>query len=78
MKSIDNLHWHQKLGEIAAIDLVSFTSLPPAREANPTGQGAGHAHTFIPKKLDRSKKQYAHGGVHANFNTSSVRSIKHK
>ncbi len=84
LKSIDNLHWHQKLGDLAAIDQVSFTSLPPTHESNPTGQGAGnpvivHAHTFIPKKLDRSKKQpllvYAHGGVHANFNTSSAHVI---
>jgi dipeptidyl aminopeptidase/acylaminoacyl peptidase len=81
LKSIDDLKWHQQLGEIAAIDQVSFTSLPPARESNPTGQGAGnpvvvHARTFIPKKLDRARKHplliFVHGGVHSHFNTSSA------
>lgn len=85
MKSLEDLKWFHKLGDVAEIDQVSFTSLPPARESNPTGQGAGNpvivrAHTFIPKKLDRKKKHpllvYVHGGVHAHFNTSSANTIR--
>ena len=85
MKSLEDLKWFQKLSDIADIEQVSFTSLPPAREANPTGPGAGNpviirALTFIPKKLDRKKRHpllvYVHGGVHAHFNTSSANAIR--
>jgi dipeptidyl aminopeptidase/acylaminoacyl peptidase len=78
LKSIDNLGWHLRLGDIAHVDEVQFTSTPAAREQNPTAQGAGNplvisAYTFIPRKLDRTKKHpllvYAHGGVHANVNS---------
>ncbi|MBI1792195.1 MAG: S9 family peptidase [Acidobacteria bacterium] len=77
-KAIDDVMWHLKLSDIAEVDKVFYTSLPPRREPNPAAQGAGNpliiqAYTFIPRKLDRSKKQplivYAHGGVHASFTT---------
>jgi dipeptidyl aminopeptidase/acylaminoacyl peptidase len=76
LKSIDNYMWHLKLGDIAHVDQVTYTSTPPHYEANPTGQGAGNgmivfAYTFIPKALDRSRKHpslvYVHGGVHSNL-----------
>ncbi len=76
LKSIDNYMWHLKLGDIAEVDQVAYTSTPPHYEANPTGQGAGndmivYAYTFIPKKLDRTRKHpslvYVHGGVHSNL-----------
>ena len=78
-RQIDALQWHTRLSDIAEIDQISYTSLPPSRITNPTGQGAGNpliiqALTFIPKKLDRSKKHplivFAHGGVHSNFGIS--------
>ncbi len=80
MKAIDDVAWHQKLDDIADVDKVAITGPPLAKEANPTAQGAGnplifHAYTFIPKKLDRTKKQpllvFVHGGVHSNFSSSS-------
>ncbi len=80
-KQVDSLYWYLRLGDIAEIDDVQYTSLPPSREPNPTAQGAGnpliiHALTLIPKKLDRSKKQplivFAHGGVHSNTTSSYV------
>lgn len=82
---IDNLMWFQMVGPVADVDIVRYTSLPPARERNPTGQGAGNpliitAYTFLPKKLDRARKHpllvYAHGGVHANMSTSSAHVIR--
>ncbi|HBY58762.1 MAG TPA: S9 family peptidase, partial [Solibacterales bacterium] len=85
LKAVDDLMWELKLGPVAEVERVSYTSLPPAREANPTAQGAGNpliirAYTFIPKKMDRSRKQpfviYVHGGVHANFNTSSANIVR--
>ncbi|MBI1899216.1 MAG: S9 family peptidase [Acidobacteria bacterium] len=79
-KAIDDLQWRLALGDLAAVDKVRYTSLPPAKQPNPTAQGAGNpviipAYTFIPRKLDRSKKHplivFTHGGVHSNFASGS-------
>src|SRR5213080_1998497 len=78
LKHLDDLLWYQKLGDIADVDKVMYTSLPPQRVLNPKAPGAVnpliiYAYTFIPKKLDRSKPHsqplivMVHGGVHANF-----------
>jgi len=86
LKAIDDLMWHTLLNDIAQVDKVAFTSLPPARERNPTGQGAGNpvvvwAYTYIPRKLDRAKKHpllvYVHGGVHANHTSGGASSTAH-
>ncbi len=78
LKALDDLMWHIRLDETAYVDKVRYTSAPPRHQPNPTAQGAGNpliiqAYTFIPKNLDRSKKQpllvLPHGGVHSNFNT---------
>jgi dipeptidyl aminopeptidase/acylaminoacyl peptidase len=78
MKHVDDLMWHLLLGDIADIDKVAYTSLPPAHPTNPRAPGASnplivHAYTFIPKNLDRSRKQplivFCHQGVHANEDT---------
>ncbi len=85
MKAIDDVAWRQKLSDIADVDKVEIPGLPLAKETNPTGQGAGnpllfHAYTFIPKKLDRNKKQpllvFVHGGVHSNFTSASAHIIR--
>lgn len=84
-KAIDDIAWHHKLGDIADIDKVRYTSLPPRREPNPTAQGAGNpliisAYTFLPKKLDRTRKQplivLVHGGVHADFSSGSAHIVR--
>lgn len=84
-KAIDDLMWHLKLGDIADVDKVAYTSLPPHREPNPTAQGAGNpvivpAFTFVPKKLDRSRRHpllvLVHGGVHASFSTSAAHIVR--
>jgi dipeptidyl aminopeptidase/acylaminoacyl peptidase len=76
LKSIDDLEWRLKISDVADFDKVAYTSLPPAHNLHPTAPGAGnpmiiHAYTFIPKKLDRTKKQplivLIHGGIHSNF-----------
>ncbi len=78
MKHVDDLMWHMLLGDIAEIDKVEYTSLPPTRIPNPRAPGAGNpliirAYTFIPKNLDQSKKQplivFCHQGIHANEDT---------
>ena len=78
MKHIDDLMWHMLLGDIADIDKVEYASLPPTHIPNRTAPGAGNpliirAYTFLPKNLDRSKKQplivFCHQGIHANEDT---------
>ena len=78
MKAVDDLMWQLKMQDIAAVDQVSFTSLPPAKVPTPTAPGATnpiiiHAYTFIPKSLDRTKKHplvaFVHQGIHASFDT---------
>jgi dipeptidyl aminopeptidase/acylaminoacyl peptidase len=78
MKAVDDMMWQMKLGDIADIDKIEYTSLPPARIPNPKAPGAANpliirANTFIPKNLDRSKKHplivFAHQGIHANSDT---------
>ncbi len=85
LKRADDVLWFTRLSDIADVDKVEYTSLPPAHAANPKSPGAVnpliiHAYTFIPKNLDRSKKQplitFAHQGVHANFDTSDLHVIR--
>ena len=76
--------WVQKLSDIADVDKVAYTSLPPVHIANKTAPGAGNpliirAYTFIPKKLDRAKKQpllvLAHQGLHGNVSSVELSHI---
>ena len=78
LKHIDDVMWHLLLDDIAIVDKVEYTSLPPVHIPNPRAPGAGNpliirAYTFIPKNLDRSKKQplivFCHQGIHANEDT---------
>src|SRR5438105_2479418 len=78
LKRVDDLMWRLSLGDIANIDKIEYTSLPPVRIPNPKAPGASNpliirAYTFIPKNLDRSKTQplivFCHQGVHANEDT---------
>jgi len=84
-RRIDDIMFFHRVGDIADIDIVSFTGPPPRYEPNPTAQGAGNplrlsAYVFIPKNLDRSKKQplivYPHGGVHSNFGTDATNRLR--
>ena len=84
-KAIDDLVWFTRLSDIADVDKIRYTSVPVARVSNPTGQGALNpliipAYTFIPRKLDRTKKQaliiFVHGGVHADFSSSSLHIVR--
>ena len=81
LKALDDLEWYLKLSDIAQVDKVSYTSLPLAHNPNPTAPGAGNpliirAYTFIPKKLDRTKKQpllvLAHQGIHGNVSSAEL------
>ena len=83
-KDIDDLMWFQRMGDIAVVDKVKYTGPPPRVVPNPTGQGATNpviinAYTFFPKKFPNVKLPllvYVHGGVHSDFNTSSLHIIR--
>ena len=77
-KSIDDILWYHKVGDIAYVDKVRHVGPPPSKVKNPTAMGAKnpvkfYSYVFIPKKIDYRKKYpllvLPHGGVHANFNT---------
>jgi dipeptidyl aminopeptidase/acylaminoacyl peptidase len=84
-RRIDDIMFFHRVGDIADIDIVEFTGPPPRNQPNPTAQGAGNplriqAYVFVPKNLDRSKKQplivYPHGGVHSNFSTRTTNRLR--
>jgi dipeptidyl aminopeptidase/acylaminoacyl peptidase len=84
LKALDDVMWVQKLNDIADVDKVAYTSKPPAHIGNRTGPGAGNpliirAYTFIPKKMDRSKKNpllvLAHQGLHGNVSSVELAHI---
>lgn len=77
-KSVDDILWYNKVGDVAFIDKVRHVGPPPHYIPNPTAKGAGnpvkfYSYVFIPKDVDSSKKYpllvFPHGGVHANFDT---------
>jgi dienelactone hydrolase len=79
LKHIDDLAWYQKVGDIADIDKDEYTGQPNPHVKNKKAPGAAnpillHLYTFIPKNLDRSKKQplivYVHQGVHQSLDTT--------
>jgi len=84
-RQIDDIMFFQRLGDVADIDIVRLTGPALRYEPNPTAQGAGnpfrfYAYVFVPKNLDRSRKQplivFPHGGVHANFTTGSTNVLR--
>lgn len=84
-KSVDDVLWYQKVGDVAVVDKVLLYGPPPAKAKNPTALGAKNplkfwAYVFIPQKLDRTQKHpllvLPHGGVHANFSTSSAHIVR--
>lgn len=84
-KSIDDILWYQKVGDVATIDKVYIVGPPPAKVENPTAMGARNplkfwAYTFAPRTLDQGASYpllvLPHGGVHANFTTYHTHIIR--
>jgi dipeptidyl aminopeptidase/acylaminoacyl peptidase len=76
IKQLEIQKWYTQLGDIAEVNEIRYTSAPPHKPTNPTAPGAKNpliirAMTFVPKNLDKSKKQplivYAHQGIHSDF-----------
>ncbi|MBC34706.1 MAG: S9 family peptidase [Bacteroidetes bacterium] len=79
-KSIDDLLWFQRVGDIAHVDKVYMYGPPRSDQQikNKTAMGANNpvkfwSYVYIPKNIDVNKKYplmvLPHGGVHSNFGT---------
>lgn len=84
-KTIDDLIWYERLGDVAFVDKVYMYGPPKWKEKNPTAMGAGNpvkfwSYVFIPNNIDQSSKYplivFPHGGVHSNFSTYYTHIIK--
>jgi len=84
-KSIDDILWYQRAGDVAYIDKIYITGPPPARVENPTAMGAGnplkfYSYVFIPRWINPGDKYplivLPHGGVHADFTTYHTHIIR--
>ena len=78
IKNVDDLMWHQMLGDISYVDKVRLAGPPRWRPRSGDDRFAGNplqfwCYVFIPKSVDQSK-QYPlivlpHSGIHADFST---------
>lgn len=78
LKGIDDVLWHERVGDVAIVDKVYLTG-PPNPKEKPTYGVANERHpvkfwcyTFVPRKLGAKKAPLLvlpHGGVHADFTT---------
>ncbi|MGB4203991.1 MAG: alpha/beta fold hydrolase [Bacteroidales bacterium] len=84
-KSIDDLAWYNRIGDIAYIDKVYITGPPPANIKDPLVMGAAnpvrfYTYVFIPRDIDPQKKYpllvLPHGGVHAFFDTYHIHILR--
>jgi dipeptidyl aminopeptidase/acylaminoacyl peptidase len=84
-RRIDNLMLFDLLGDVADVDVITFTGPPPARRVVSDNPGANNplkirGYVFVPRDLDRSRRQplivMPHGGVHANFESGSANVIR--
>ena len=82
-KRVDDLLWHMRLSDIAAVDKVRIASSKPRRSTNPTAQSAGNSlilpvYVFTPKNLQGKAPMlvFVHGGVHGDFDTFYVHIVR--
>lgn len=77
-KLVDDVLWHERVGDVAFVDKLYIYGPPLRKEKNPTAMGAGSpvkfwTYAFFPVGLDASSKYpliiLPHGGVHADFTT---------
>jgi dipeptidyl aminopeptidase/acylaminoacyl peptidase len=83
LKNVDDLLWHMRLADVAAVDKVLIASSKPRRSTNPTAQSAGNSlilpvYVFAPKNLQAKAPMlvFVHGGVHGDFDTFYVHIVR--
>lgn len=77
-KSVDDVRWQNRVGDVAYIDKVFMAGPPPAGHEKATTLIESNpikfwSYIFIPKDIDPGRKYpllvFSHGGVHSDFNT---------
>jgi dipeptidyl aminopeptidase/acylaminoacyl peptidase len=79
-RRVDDVLWYQRLGDDADIDQVTIVGPPPANDTRRLEKEGNlvkvPAYVFTPPDLPPSEERpvlvFAHGGVHANFDTMYV------
>lgn len=85
-KAVDDVHWFQRLSDVAEVDKVTYVGPPNPRGEETYGIGNErhpmkiYQYVFVPKRLDRSRKHplivLPHGGVHGDFGTYHVHIVR--
>lgn len=84
-RQVDNLMLFDLLGDVAQVDVITFTGPPPARRVVSDNPGANNplkirGYVFVPRDLDRTRRQplivMPHGGVHANFESGAANVVR--
>jgi dipeptidyl aminopeptidase/acylaminoacyl peptidase len=77
-KTMDDVLWFQRVGDIARVEKVRIYGPPRWKEKNPTGKGAGnplkfYSYLFTPRDQHGGQRLpllvLPHGGVHGDFTT---------
>lgn len=77
-RRVDEGMLFHRLGDVAQVDVITFTGPPPARRVVSDNPGANNplkirGYVFIPRGLDRTRKHpllvLPHGGVHSRFDS---------
>ena len=79
LKALDDIEWRLKLGDIADVDKIAYTSLPPAhipnRDRARGGQSADHSRLYVhpqeagPLENPQPLLVLAHQGIHGNVSS---------
>ena len=83
-RRIDDVLWHQRIGDDTTIDQVTIVGPPPANDTRRLEQTGNRvkvpAYVFAPAGLDPGQKRpvlvFAHGGVHANFDSAYANIVR--
>jgi len=85
IKKVDDLMWHNMLGDIAHVDKVRLTGPPrwkPKTENDRFAANPLHfnCYVFIPKNIDANKKYplivFPHSGIHADFSSTNAHIVR--
>ncbi|MDR2585710.1 MAG: prolyl oligopeptidase family serine peptidase [Prevotellaceae bacterium] len=78
IKNVDDLMWHQMLGDISYVDKVRLAGPPRWKPKDPDDNFAANplqfwCYVFVPKSVETNKKYplivLPHSGIHADFST---------
>ncbi|MFB6299178.1 MAG: alpha/beta hydrolase family protein, partial [Halobacteriales archaeon] len=83
-RMVDDVLWHQRVSDVATVDQVTIVGPPPANDTRRLEQEGNlvkvPTYVFTPRDADPDEQHpvlvFAHGGVHANFDTMYVNIVK--